>query len=174
MHDANVNHNDSNGNYHKFSNDDKVNKTLNKSTNRKIFPAHQSWKEKKFNGDRHKDCNMADTFEPYELKNLPQSSKKLRGVEDGCIIPLTKPVDQKVTEVNTKKQSILSPEKKVVCFSSYQIPSCKTIGCIKLSQKTKQKSPASKITIALGVTGQVSWYNIHKGYGFIHCDNRPK
>ena len=35
-----------------------------------------------------------------------------------------------------------------------------------------QKSPATKKTIALGVTGQVIWYNIHKVYGFIHCSNQ--
>ena len=42
MHHANVKHNHSNGNYHKFNNDNKVNKNLGDSLHRKIFPAHQS------------------------------------------------------------------------------------------------------------------------------------
>ena len=79
----------------------------------------------------------------------------MRGVEDGCIIPLTKPADQKVTEVHIEKQSILSPEKKVVCFSSYQIPSGEIKGCIKVSEKTKRKFIATKKTMALRVIGQV-------------------
>ena len=36
----------SNDNYHGFRNDNKLNKTLDNSTNRKVCPTHQAWKEK--------------------------------------------------------------------------------------------------------------------------------
>ena len=63
-------HNNSNGNYQKFSNDIKFTKTLDNSLNRKFFKTHQSLKEKTLNGDRPQDCDTAGTFEPYKPKNV--------------------------------------------------------------------------------------------------------
>ena len=74
MHQANVKYNNYSNNYNKFSTNDKVNN--DNSSNRKIFPSHQSWKEKTFNGQQPNDCNMADTFEPYGPKNADPSCSK--------------------------------------------------------------------------------------------------
>ena len=69
-----VKYDKSNGNYHKFSNNDKVNQTIHNLSIRKTFPAQQSCKNKTFNSNLPKDCNMADKFEPYEPKSLTLSS----------------------------------------------------------------------------------------------------
>ena len=74
MHQANVKYNNNSNNYNKFNTNDKVNN--DNSSNRNIFPAHQSWKEKTFNVQQPNDSNIADTFEPYGPKNADPSCSK--------------------------------------------------------------------------------------------------
>ena len=41
-----------------------------------------------------------------------------------------------------------------------------------MSQTAEEKAQVTKNTIAIGVTGQVVWFNVRKGYGFIQRDDR--
>ena len=52
-------------------------------------------------------------------------------------------------------------------FATTKTPS---VHSTRKAQKLKLKAPRKIITY--GVTGRVVWFNVKKGYGFIHCDNK--
>ena len=57
-------------------------------------------------------------------------------------------------------------------MSCHQYLPTKTFNITKASQTAKEKAQVTKKTIAIRVTGQVVWFNIRKGYGFIQRDDR--
>ena len=57
------------------------------------------------------------------------------------------------------------------CLSCHQYLPTKTSNTTEASQ-TAEERQVTKKTIAIGVTGQVAWFNVRKGYGFIHRDDR--
>ena len=57
------------------------------------------------------------------------------------------------------------------CLSCHQYLLTKTSNTTEVSQ-TAEKRQVTKKTIAIGVTGQVVWFNVCKGYGFTHRDDQ--
>ena len=61
---------------------------------------------------------------------------------------------------------------KIVKHCSFAIIKTPTVSTIRKSQYSKKKASINRKTLASGITGLVVWFNVCKGYGFIHVTIR--
>ena len=72
----------------------------------------------------------------------------------------------------TKRKSSQPTLNTVQCLSCHQYLPSKKSNTTEVSQTAVKKAQVTKKTTALRITGQVVWFNVRKGYGFIHRDDQ--